>query len=244
MVQPIFTIDIGWTNKAVRLYQEIAHQIELLISEGRLEPGDRLPPERALAGSFKVSRNCVREALRALAEKKLVESRQGDGTYVRDDAASDLARTFAEAFSAQRERIAEIFELRRAVEPGIAALAAEKATPRDIARLKAVVFDQERALEAGRVDPGLDAAFHKALAEATHNRVVGEIMTALTGTMAESRSGFLQSARRGRASLATHLALLAAVEAGDPEASRLAMCAHLDRVAGAVFAPGANQETD
>jgi len=138
LVQPIFAIDIGWTNKAVRLYQEIAHQIELLISEGRLEPGDRLPPERALAGSFKVSRNCVREALRALAEKKLVESRQGDGTYVRDDAASDLARTFAEAFSAQRERIAEIFELRRAVEPGIAALAAEKATPRDIARLKAV----------------------------------------------------------------------------------------------------------
>ena len=81
--------------RKTKVYHEIVDQIRELIAAGRIKPGDRLPPERELAELFKASRNSVRDAIRVLEQMGLIESRQGDGTYVRSVSAEDLAEPLA-----------------------------------------------------------------------------------------------------------------------------------------------------
>lgn len=216
-------------------YLEILDKIQDLIASGQLRCGDKLPPERTLAETFRVSRNSVREAIRALAERGVLESRQGDGTYVcaQDEAA--LRRSFEEAFTAQRDKLREIFEFRRALEPGIAALVARKAGPRILERLKVIACDQQRLLLEGRDDAQLDARFHLELARAADNAILVDILRTVHDLLAESRSEYLRTPERRQLSVAGHLRIIGALERRDPEASRKAMEEHLETVERAVF---------
>lgn len=216
-------------------HREILERIQGLIASGQLRCGDRLPPERTLAETFRVSRNSVREAIRALAERGVLESRRGDGTYVRAQDEGALRLSFEEAFGAQRDKLREIFELRRVLEPGIAALAAQRASPRAIERLKVIACDQQRRLLAGEDDADLDAGFHRELALAVGNAALTGVLKAAGGILAESRSEFLQSPERRRASAAGHLRIIDALERRDPEACRRAMEEHLETVERAVL---------
>src|SRR5881396_1311475 len=113
--------------KSTRIYEEIVRQVKQMIAEGRLKSGDRLPPERDLAEKFVVSRSSVREALRALESLGLVEIRPGEGTFVREVSVESLIEPLALMMVSQRGALAELFEARRLLEPGIAALAASPA---------------------------------------------------------------------------------------------------------------------
>lgn len=212
-------------------YQEVARRLLAMLEAGELREGDRLPPERALAGAFQVSRGCVREAVRTLAEKGLLESRPGDGTYVCASQAGQLAQ----ALDAQRHRLRDILELRRVVEPGVAALAAQRATLRDIDALKVLVFDQQRIVLEGGDDTALDAAFHLALARITGNQALLAMLETLNETLAETRQRHLRSARRKAASPAFHLRIITALERNDAAAARRAMEDHLDAVHTELF---------
>lgn len=216
-------------------YQEILDRLQELIASGQLRCGDRLPPERTLAETFRVSRTSVREAIRALAERGMLESRQGDGTYVRAQDEASLRRAFEEAFAAQRDKLHEIFELRRVLEPGIAALAARKAGPRVLERLKVIVCDQQRLLLEGRDDTELDARFHLELARAAGNTILADVLRTVHDLLAESRSEHLRTPERGRISAQGHLRVIAALERRDPEACRKAMEEHLETVERAVL---------
>lgn len=225
----------------LRRYEQITARILELLRSGGLTPGDKLPPERSLAERFGVSRNSVREAIRALAEQGVLESRRGDGTYVREPDGASLAAAFAASFEAQRGRIAEIFQFRRMIEPAIASLAAKNAGPEQIDRLKVLVCDQQRRLLAGQDDADLDAAFHLELARASGNRVVTEALAALHDILAETRSGFLQTPERRRTAVEAHLAVIDALEARDRDAAAGAMERHLRAVEAAAL--GGNQPT-
>jgi len=85
--------------RRTRVYHEIVTQIRGLIAQGRIQPGDRLPPERELADLFKASRNSVRDALRVLEQMGLIESRHGDGNYVRTLSADELTEPLASLLS-------------------------------------------------------------------------------------------------------------------------------------------------
>jgi GntR family transcriptional regulator, transcriptional repressor for pyruvate dehydrogenase complex len=210
----------------MRRSEEIARNLAGRIARGELLPGQRLLTERELAHSLGASRGCVREALRALAEQGLVRSRHGDGTYV---AGSDgLAQALAGRMAASRRRLADIFEVRKMLEPETAALAAMRARPADLARLKALVLDQQRRQAQGQDDADLDAAFHAALAQASGNAVLPAAIAALEAASGEARGPRTQARRR--ASLAGHLALVAALERRDAEAARAAMDHHLAEV--------------
>lgn len=235
MVLPIGEIQEKSLSKL--RYQEVAERLQALVASGQLQPGDKIPPERTLAETFRVSRNCVREAVRTLAEKGVLESRQGDGTYVCAGDAAQLAADFAEAFGTQRGRLRDIMELRRVVEPGIAALAAVRATRDDVNTLKVLVFDQQRLAAQNEDDAHLDAEFHLTLARITGNKPLISMLTALNDTLSESRSDYLRTSRRKSCSTAFHLRIIDALEARDAHAARHTMDEHLQTIEADLFGP-------
>jgi GntR family transcriptional repressor for pyruvate dehydrogenase complex len=223
------------------VYEGVRERIQELIRKGELRVGDKLPPERKLAETFKVSRNSVREAIRALAEKNIVRSRHGDGTYISAPEESLFTDSLAQLLRTQSRRIKEVFEFRKLLEPQIASLAAEHISPKEVDRLKILVFEQERRLLAGEDDADLDAAFHLLLARATRNKVLLEVVKTLSHILTETRSGPLQSEQRRRASVRTHILIVDALERGDVQGAREAMRRHLSEVERLVFAGGRDQ---
>ena len=130
--------------KSTRIYEEIVRQVKQLIAEGRLKSGDRLPPERDLAEKFMVSRTSVREALRALQSRGLIDIRAGEGAFVRDVSVEPLIEPLALVILPHREAVGELFEARRLLEPAIAALAARRATREEISEMERIVEDQAK----------------------------------------------------------------------------------------------------
>src|SRR5204862_6433449 len=99
---------VGEVGKT-KVYEVVVEQIKGLITEGRIKPGDRLPPERELAELFKASRNSVRDAIRVLEQMGLIESRQGDGTYVRTLSADELTEPLALCLLQSRTQMRELW---------------------------------------------------------------------------------------------------------------------------------------
>jgi GntR family transcriptional repressor for pyruvate dehydrogenase complex len=209
-----------------RAYQDVVSQILTLIKSGKLKKGDQLPTERDLAESLKVSRTTVREAIRSLESMKMVESRQGNGTYVLANKDIEVQNLCSALFN-ERDDLMDIFHVRDIIEPSIAQLAAERATPAEIKELEAIVDQHEANLIAGNPTIDTDTAFHMALAQAAKNRVLGRLVNALIDLLAESRQEALQSGKRGEESLKGHRNILTAIERGDGPAAKDAMRLHL-----------------
>jgi GntR family transcriptional repressor for pyruvate dehydrogenase complex len=217
-------------RKGKYLYTEVVEKIKAMIRHGELKAGDKLPPERTLAEAFKVSRNCLRQAIQALAERKVLVSRRGDGTYVRAPDESVVIDSFTLPIQAQKELLHEILEFRMLMEPQIASLAAKNITREDLDRLKIIVCDQERKILAGAEDAELDAAFHRGLATASKNRIIQQVMNTMSDILNESRTEFLWSATRKKASIVGHLRIIDALENRDPGMAFDAMKEHLRSV--------------
>src|SRR5437773_8017665 len=140
--------------RAPRVYEHIVAQIERAIYEGRLAHGDKLPPERQLVREFAASRVAVREALRALEHRGLLEVRQGSagGHFVRALDTSVVSRDFHTLLLLGRLTAAQLTEARLMMEPGVARLAPERATDVDVEELRAAL-DERFAVVAGGRDP-------------------------------------------------------------------------------------------
>ena len=220
-------------------YTAIIQRIGEMIRNGELAPGDRLPPERKLAESFGVSRNSLRQAFQALAERKIIESRQGDGTYllVSHDAMFAGDAIIA-AINEQSRFLRDIIEFRQLMEPQIAAMAARRMQPAAMAHLKVLVGDQQRALIAGRADDTFDAEFHRQLALCSGNRVISQVMATIQSIINETRSTWLQSRERRDASVEGHLRIIDALESGDADAAFQAMQTHLAEIENHIFGEG------
>src|SRR5208337_3748444 len=119
-----------------RVYEDIVKQIQDLIEEGRMKKGDQLPTERELTETFKVSRASVREAIRTLESMRLVESRQGNGTYVIASSEESLVQPLAAALFHEKDDLIDIFYIRRCIEPNMAQLAAQNATAEELRELE------------------------------------------------------------------------------------------------------------
>jgi GntR family transcriptional repressor for pyruvate dehydrogenase complex len=213
--------------KSTRIYAEIVRQIKGLVSDGRLKSGDRLPPERDLAERFRVSRTSVREALRALETTGLIEIRAGEGAFVREVSVESLIEPLALVILTHREAIAELYEARRLLEPPIAALAARRASPDEVAEMSRILDEQGREVAAGRTGLTQDAAFHTAIVHSTHNRAITRLVAALMDLLTQSREESLQTPGRPERSHQDHRQILAAIQSRDEDRARQAMLAHL-----------------
>lgn len=215
--------------KKKRIYEDIVGQIQGLLADGELKSRDQLPPERELSERFEVSRTSVREAIRALESMGLVESRSGEGTYVAASVEA-LLSPLASALRQQKDPILEVFEARKILEPEIAALAAERATARQVQQLEAILEKQARQIASGETGVESDTAFHSALAQAARNRVFLRLNAALVDSLRATRERSLQTQGRPVRSLAGHREILKAVRAKDPAKARQAMLGHLDAI--------------
>ncbi len=223
--------------KKIRLYEEVVGQLRQLIDEGRLKAGDRLPSERELAETFRVSRPSVREAIKTLEQEGLVITRPGSGTFIAAVDVEAIIQPLASLLSRGKDALIDLFEMRRLVEPGIAALAAERATPADIQRLKEILQAQERQIERGTSAVESDAAFHFAIGQATHNAALQRLVSAIVDILEPVREKSLQTRGRAHKSLASHREILVAIERHDPELARQAMQQHIEAVEYNVLGP-------
>ena len=206
-------------------------KIKEMILSGELEPGSRLPPEKELSEHLGLSRNSLREAVKALEVIKVLDVRRGDGTYV----TSLEPRLVLEAISFvidlhDDSSILEIFAVRRILEPAAAALAAAKISAVDAQRLRHLIetVDELPTVE-GLVEH--DISFHRAIAGATGNSYLASLIDNLSSDTARARMwrGMTQENVVAR-TLSEHLAIADAISNGDAELARALTVVHINGV--------------
>lgn len=214
-----------------RLYEQIVQQIEESILKGTLKTGDQLPAERELAQRFGVSRTAVREAVKALREKGLVEAFSGRGTFITDGTAQAIRQSLDLMVKvAQPDGMTNLAEARASIEPEIAALAARRAEEQHIAAMREAyaVMDRSQSDPAAFIESDLD--FHLALAEAAGNPIILSLIDSVVGILREQRIKVFQVDGGPQRGQFHHAKILEAVVQKDPEKARAAMREHLKQV--------------
>jgi len=212
-----------------KVYEEVAQQIERLILK-KLRPGDKLPSERELAEMLRVSRSSIRDAIRGLELKGLVEPRQGAGTIVCEVSADALANPFANALKRRRELVSELLDFRKMLEPPLAARAATHASADEVAEMEEILRRQEQRHAQGDAAVSEDAEFHYSIALAADNSVVLKVLDIIMDLLRDTRERSLQVQGRPQKSLAGHRRILAAIKRHDAEAAKAAMRHHIEDV--------------
>ncbi len=216
--------------RKTKLYAEVAKQIERMISEGLLKPGDKLPPERELAEMFQVSRSSVRDGIRSLELMGLVEPRQGEGTVVREISAESLVNPLASVLVRKRELVGELLDVRKMLEPPLAGRAATHATREDVAYLEDILQRQKDKVRRGELAIDEDSEFHYTIATAAKNSVVLKVVDVLMDLLRESRERALQVDGRLQKSYAGHRRILSAIKRRHPAAAERAMRRHIEEI--------------
>jgi GntR family transcriptional repressor for pyruvate dehydrogenase complex len=213
-----------------RLPQQVVEGIQRLIAEGTYHPGDRLPNEGELAHHFAVGRNSIREAIRQLELLGIVEVRQGDGTFVRQLDGTTMAEPFRVMLALSDRSARAVFDFRRILEPGIAALAAEHASSED-ARLMEEALRRKVALQRTDDAPAVleqDLDFHLLLARATGNPLVYEVHKALLGLLRQFRLELSRQSAYSEELTIAERAVLDAVRRRQPDEASQAMRRHME----------------
>ena len=218
-----------------RLYEDIVQKFQLLVRQGALKHGARLPSERLMAEQFGVSRSSIREAIRSLELQGLVVSKRGSGNFINTENLNSVIALIATTLRSGGETLRDIFEVRHLLEPQIASVAAQRADAQDVLRLGEILEDQGRQIEGGETGVDADTAFHFALAAATHNPALMKVVSAVEDILRLSRDQSLQEPGRPQRSLASHRHILEMVRTGDAEAAREAMEYHLTSVEPAIL---------
>ncbi|MGH3748605.1 MAG: FadR/GntR family transcriptional regulator [Micromonosporaceae bacterium] len=220
-----------------RVSQIIVDQIRLLLRDGRLQPGDRLPSERDLCARFGVSRVTVREALRVLEAGGLIEIRVGahGGAFVTTPTSERLGAGLADLLTLSPLTAAGVTEARMVFELGILPLVIERATDQDVAELTELVQQAEVALKKDEYTMALSAAFHVRVAACTHNPAIEMIVQSFHGPLLMSlREAQTVAPLMGRRGAREHKKYVEAIRNRDVEAARTVMTAHLERTAARV----------
>jgi len=217
--------------KTSRLYEQIVQQVEDSILRGQLKPGDQLPAERDLALRFGVSRTAVREAVKTLSEKGLVEAYSGRGTFVTDGTSQAIRESLDLMIRINKQGgLTHLIELRQLIEPEIAALAAVRIDAALLSTMREAVAAMDRCIQDRDAFVEADLDFHLALAEAVGNPLVLSLLDSIVGLLREQRIRIFMIEGGPQRGQAHHKRILGAIEKGDSEKAREAMRAHLKQV--------------
>jgi len=205
----------------------VTSHVRHLIERGELRPGDRLPTERELAARIGVSRPTVRTGLRTLATMGVVRSRQGAGTFITDGPpalASEPLGLMAALHGLSRDGL---FEARRVLEVGTSGLAAERSSGDDLAAMSEEVIGMFASVGEPLTFLWHDVRFHRAIAAASGNPVLGVLIDMLGSMFYERRRATIQTATDLRETADAHRRIYQAIRARNRDAARAAMDDHL-----------------
>jgi DNA-binding FadR family transcriptional regulator len=219
--------------RPLALKERVIRQLTRLIDEGVLGPGDQLPSERELSEELKVSRGTVREAVQFLQTLGLLEIRHGSGTFVRTAAdPSALRDEWRDWTIRHAERIHDLLEIRKGLEPFAAELAAKRAGEAEVAAMDEALEQMEPAVDAPDVTALVqaDLAFHHALCAAAGNAALTEFADALGEQLVRERGTIWNLPGRPARSLVEHRAICDAIREGNPRRARKAVLQHIESV--------------
>ncbi len=225
--------------KVSKISESIAAQLELLILEGGLEPGEKLPSERELADEMEVSRPSLREAIVVLETRGLLVSQRGGGTYVQSLVSPSMVDPLINLIGDREDAKFDVLEMRSVLEVAAAGFAADRRTNADLALIQKKFLKLEDVYAAHEFDheseATADMAFHLALGEASHNMALMHIMRSMIELVRADISFNIESVRRREEDHAAlreqHQTIYEAVVAGEADAARIATKRHLDFVA-------------
>ncbi|MDT8440075.1 MAG: FadR/GntR family transcriptional regulator [Desulfuromonadales bacterium] len=218
-----------------KISEEIAAQIKLLISQGELKPGERLPSERDLATMLGVSRPSVREAIMVLEAMGFLDSRQGGGTFVRALTEGSITDPLARLIeNRDPQLLRSLAEVRMGLESWSAYLAAQRATEAEIAEMRRTYAIMEEQAATGGWGADIDAEFHYAITVASHNSVQMHVLDSIHSLFHTSVQVALMEFYRQEGLverlLTQHREIMEAIIARDPERARSKMMDHLAMV--------------
>jgi GntR family transcriptional repressor for pyruvate dehydrogenase complex len=219
--------------QSTKVFELVAEQIERRILDGELRSGDRLPTERELAEQFHVSRTGVREAMKILAQKGLVDMRPGRGTIVIDGAREAMQNSIGLVMKLKLGEVGgsdKLVEVREILETEIAALAAARATDKEVAAMREAIQVMDESLNNADAFIEADNRFHEALAQATQNTLILILVNSIVPLLSEQRKQIFETEGGPQRGQFHHKRILESILQHDPEAAREAMRAHLRQV--------------
>lgn len=218
--------------KNTKVYEQVIEQIEGMITNGVLKKGDRLPSERELVEQLGISRASIREALRSLEIIGLIESKQGEGNFIRENFDNTLFEPLSIMFMLNDCKVEEIFELRKVIEIETAALAAQKITDEEINELQ-ILIDNMKTSEDEDERVKDDAKFHYTIAKASRNFLILSILNTVSSLI----DSFIKDARKNiinnqlKDSIDNeHEEILNALKQHDPDKASESMRKHMDLI--------------
>jgi GntR family transcriptional regulator, transcriptional repressor for pyruvate dehydrogenase complex len=230
------------------LAEQAARNLIAFIEAKNLTPGKFLPPENQLAADFGVSRPVIREALKSLEGKGIIEVVSGKGAVIKPLDGQPLRLFFQRALQLEREGIVDLIELRRGIEIQCAGLAAQRRTPEELARLAGIVAEMRANMYAPEAYVALDVAFHELVAAMTRNAMLFHMVVTMREAIRETLHESLLRPRTDeqleRVQVG-HEAILSCLEQSIPGEAERMMAAHFDeainslvhRTNGAAAAP-------
>ena len=228
------------------LHEEVVKLLMKQIKDGEWEPGEQLPSEMEFAESFGVSRNCIREALKALSFSGIVYSRSGQGTFLSKDAHLRIANYDLVGVLTSGSSLYELMETRIIIESQLAGLAAERATEEDIKNIHAALNGLKKDL-LSRANSGINTnptqsgmGFHMAIVNAAKNKLLSHFLTSIKGELEAQRSQLLLRQTDIMEMLDDHVRIYEAILHKDPVAAIQAMTNHLQHTYATILA---NQKT-
>lgn len=217
--------------KQTPMFTQIIDQIRDQILDGTLRPGDLLPPERQFSEMIGVNRHTVREALKVLEYMGAIEGKTGVGTVIKNVGQDVLVDRISHAANFSPPRfLFELMELRMALEPSIAALAAERATRDDLKVMRRAMADFKEEFTREALGSDADERLHVALAHATHNSTFVILTQPIMSMLAQYRESGLKLKGRRIKTYEEHERIYEAIKNRRPEAARSAMIEHLLQV--------------
>ncbi len=214
-----------------RVADKVVTQLKKAISDGQLRVGDRLPPERELAGLMGVSRPSVREAIQRLELLGMVETTQGGGSVVRSLAEQEIETPIEMVLGDDKQRVLELAEVRAFMEAWAARQAAQNRTDEELELMRGCLEEMEKAFEKGVTAFELDLKFHSEIAAATHNVIylhfVNSVYSLINYSIKVHREQVLTGKDDQERILNDHRKIFNAIQDRNPKAAEASMKGHL-----------------
>ncbi|MFA9558726.1 FadR/GntR family transcriptional regulator [Evansella sp. AB-rgal1] len=211
-----------------KMYLNIVKEIDSIIRLDQLSPGDKLPSERELAERLNVGRSSVREALRALELLDLIETRKGEGTYIKESGGHRIAEVLASFFFRDTKAKQDVMETRRIIEVEAVRLACMRASKEQLDKLEIILEESKKKWTSGELPVEEDFLFHKTLVESSHNKLLLNIWRPLVDySKVAIRESLSREGRIGN-SIQEHEAILRALTSKNDEDAVCYLRTHLE----------------